>query len=80
MAKKTKETGMWMDVAAVAILLGVSRDTVYRYVNEGHIPGFKLGGRYRFRRDEMEQWLKKQSRAGLLAAGADAPSAQRVRR
>jgi excisionase family DNA binding protein len=37
-----------VDVAEMARILGVSMDTVYRQVRAGDIPGFKLGGLWRF--------------------------------
>lgn len=41
-------------------LLSVHRNTLYRLIHEGELPAFKLtpGGRWRFRRGELEQWLE----------------------
>jgi len=33
--------------------------SVHRLVKEGKIPGRKVGGRWRFHRDELEKWLTK---------------------
>lgn len=41
----------------VAIYLKAGRRTVYRLAASGHIPAFKLGGVWRFRRAELEQWI-----------------------
>jgi excisionase family DNA binding protein len=43
-------------------LLQVDRTTVYRMLSEGRVPGFKVGGQWRFSRQEIEAWLKEQSR------------------
>jgi excisionase family DNA binding protein len=49
-------------------ILGVHRNTLYRLIQAGEVPAFKMivGGQWRFRRRELEQWLEdKQGRAGL---------------
>jgi excisionase family DNA binding protein len=48
--------------------LGVHRNTLYKLIEAGEIPAFRLikGGRWKFRKKELEQWLEdKQSRARL---------------
>lgn len=48
--------------------LGVHRNTLYKLIQEGEIPAFRMvtGGRWKFRRKELEQWLEdKQARARL---------------
>lgn len=37
-----------VDVAAMAVILDVSRGTVYRKAKLGDIPGFKIGRNWRF--------------------------------
>lgn len=41
----------------VAIYLKAGKRTVYRLAQEGKIPAFKLGGTWRFRRSDLEQWI-----------------------
>lgn len=41
----------------VAAYLKAGRRTVYRLAAEGKIPAFKLGGTWRFRRTELDQWI-----------------------
>jgi excisionase family DNA binding protein len=57
-------------------LLQVDRTTIYRMLNEGRIPGFKVGGQWRFARDTIEAWLQEQARS-LEAAPASDPDAVR---
>ena len=48
--------------------LGVHKNTVYQLIRDKEIPAFRLttGGRWKFRKSELEQWLDdKQSRARL---------------
>ncbi|MDV2116974.1 helix-turn-helix transcriptional regulator [Alcaligenes faecalis] len=41
----------------VAIYLKAGKKTVYRLAQQGEIPGFKLGGTWRFRRGELDRWI-----------------------
>lgn len=40
-----------------AKLLGVSRQTVYRYINEGLIPAVKIGGSRRLRLSDLRSFI-----------------------
>lgn len=51
-----------MTIREVAEYLRLNEKTTYRYVADGIIPGFKIGGAWRFRRDEIENWTKKESK------------------
>ena len=41
----------------VAQYLKISLTAVYRMSQEGEIPSHKVGGRRRFRRDEIDKWF-----------------------
>lgn len=41
----------------VALYLKAGKRTVYRLVAEGKLPGFKLGGTWRFRRSDLDKWI-----------------------
>jgi excisionase family DNA binding protein len=41
--------------------LGISPDTLYKYVGEKSIPAFKLGNRWRFKRDLLDRWMERKS-------------------
>jgi excisionase family DNA binding protein len=82
-----KENGMTdsrevMNIRQASQYLGVSPDTLYKYVNEQKIPAFKLGNRWRFKKSKLDQWMeeksmetepttaaKKKIRAAMKAAG-----------
>ncbi len=42
----------------VAEFLQIAEKTIYRMAADGKIPGFKVGGSWRFRRKEIENWLE----------------------
>lgn len=57
-----------MSVPEACKFLGVHRNTLYKLIQEGEIPAFRMtrGGRWKFRRAELHQWLEdKQSRFRL---------------
>ena len=41
--------------------LGISPDTLYKYLGEDRIPAFKLGNRWRFKKDLLDRWMEKKS-------------------
>jgi len=55
-----------MTIQDVAEHLKVGTKTIYSLVQRGRLPGFKVGGQWRFRRKDIEQWVEDQmmKRAG----------------
>jgi len=47
-----------MTIREVAAYLRLAEKTAYRYALEGTIPGFKVGGAWRFRREDIVNWTK----------------------
>ena len=47
-----------MTVREVAEYLKVKDRTIYRLVANREIPGFKVGGSWRFRKTEINQWTE----------------------
>ena len=50
-----------MDMREASQYLGVSRETLYKYVYEERIPAFKLGNRWKFKKTVLDRWMEKQS-------------------
>ncbi len=48
-----------LDADEVAELLRLNEQTVKRLANRGELPGFKIGGRWRFRREAIEEYIRK---------------------
>ena len=49
-----------LTIKEVAEYLKLTEKTAYRLVAEGKIPGFKVGGAWRFRKTEIDRWITKQ--------------------
>jgi excisionase family DNA binding protein len=49
-----------ISVTQACRFLGVHRNTLYKLISEGEIPAFRLttGGRWKFRKSELEEWLE----------------------
>ena len=50
-----------MDIQAASDYLGVSRETLYKYVSEEKIPAFKMGNRWKFKKTVLDRWMERQS-------------------
>ena len=44
----------------VAMYLKLTEKTAYRLAAEKKLPGFKVGGSWRFKREDLEQWIEEQ--------------------
>jgi len=46
-----------MTIKDVSAYLKITEKTAYRLTADGEIPGFKVGGAWRFRRQEIDAWI-----------------------
>lgn len=49
-------------IKELALYLKLAEKTAYRLVSEGKLPGFKVGGAWRFRKSEIDKWIKAQEK------------------
>ena len=56
-----------MNIRQASQYLGVSPDTLYKYVSEERIPAFKLGNRWKFKKSILDTWMEDQSLNSELA-------------
>lgn len=64
---ENSESGMddeIMTIKEVAAYLKIKEKTAYRLASESKIPGFKVGGSWRFRQKDIENWISAQSSDG----------------
>ena len=52
-----------LTVKEVADYLKLAEKTAYRLVAEGKLPGFKVGGSWRFKKEDRQQWIEQQKAA-----------------
>jgi excisionase family DNA binding protein len=53
-----------MNIRQASEYLGVSPDTLYKYVYEEKIPAFKLGNRWKFKKTILDSWMERKSEVG----------------
>jgi excisionase family DNA binding protein len=61
MAAESREV---MNIRQASQYLGISPDTLYKYVTEERIPAFKLGNRWKFKKTILDQWMEQKSTTG----------------
>lgn len=49
-----------MTVAEVADYLKMKTVTIYKHAQEGKIPAFKVGSKWRFKKDTIDKWIERQ--------------------
>jgi excisionase family DNA binding protein len=53
----------WLSVDEIAEYLGIKRDTVYKWIERKKMPAHKVGSLWKFRRDEIDEWVRSGSAA-----------------
>ena len=64
----------YLSVEDVAARFGVTLSTVYRLAQHGRLPGFKVGGQWRFGQQMLEAWVADQVTVEWLKAEDQPPS------
>ena len=59
----------WMTLQEVAEYLQLSKDRIYRLAQTGSIPASKVGNRWRFRRERIDNWMEDMAVNGEADAG-----------
>ena len=49
-----------LTVRDLAKYLSVDEKTIYRLVQKGSLPGFKVSGSWRFQKSDLEKWIAEQ--------------------
>ena len=54
----------YLTISEVAKRFGVNTTTVYRLVQRGKLPAFKIGNQWRFSQRRLEEWVADRERIG----------------
>lgn len=69
-----------MTVREVATYLNVDEKTIYRLAKRGEIPGFKVAGTWRFKKDDIDAWIEaRKAEATSDARDDDGPKGDLLR-
>lgn len=47
----------WLSVTEIADHLGVSKETIYRWLEKGKIPAHRVGKLWKFKASEVDEWI-----------------------
>jgi len=50
-------TDRWLSVQEIAQYLGISKETVYRWLEKGKIPAHRVGKLWKFKTIEVDRWV-----------------------
>lgn len=48
----------WYSLEEISRHLGVSKETIYRWLERGTIPAHRMGKLWKFKPSEVDQWVK----------------------
>lgn len=48
----------WLSVTEVCDYLGVSRDTIYKWIDVMKMPATRVGRCWRFKKDQIDDWMQ----------------------
>ena len=51
----------WLSVDEICEYLGVSRDTIYKWIEEKGLPAYRLGRAWKLKAEEVDEWVRKGS-------------------
>ena len=49
---------IWLDLEGLEDYLKIPKSTLYRLVQQGRLPGYKIGRTWRFDQDEIDGWIR----------------------
>ncbi len=59
------DTERWLSVEEIAAHLGISKETIYRWLEKEKIPAHRVGRLWKFKASEVDQWVVKGDAATL---------------
>jgi len=60
-----------LTIQEIAAFLKIKEKTAYDLAAKGRLPGFKVGGAWRFKRSALDQWIDEQTALAASAHGED---------
>jgi len=67
----------WLSVEEICRHLGVSNDTVYKWIEQKKMPAHRMGKLWKFKKAEVDHWIKTGGAAPTFLS-ALAPPAKRL--
>ncbi|PFG08819.1 MULTISPECIES: methylation-associated defense system helix-turn-helix domain-containing protein MAD1 [unclassified Marinobacter] len=51
-------TDRWLSISEISQYLGVSSDTVYKWIERKSLPAHKIGRLWKFKKEEVDEWVR----------------------
>lgn len=67
----------WLSVEEISKHLGISSDTVYRWIESHRMPAHRLGRLWKFKKNEIDNWVKA---GGASKQGKETPSSRAAKK
>ena len=48
----------WFSIHEICEHLGISSDTVYKWIDRHSMPAHRMGRLWKFKKDEVDEWVK----------------------
>lgn len=48
----------WLSVDEICAHLGISRDTVYKWIDRKEMPAHRVGRLWKFKKNEVDDWVR----------------------
>jgi len=67
-------TEPWLSADAIALHLGVTKDTVYAWISQKAMPAHRVGRLWKFQATEIDEWVRSggaNTKTGLAADAKD---------
>lgn len=48
----------WIGISEAAVYLGVNKDTIRSWIKKTDIPAHKMGKLWKFKKTELDEWVK----------------------
>lgn len=65
----------WLSIHEICVHLGVSKDTVYKWIDKYEMPAHRMGRLWKFKKDEVDDWVRAGGAADLDASQKQQPKA-----
>ena len=50
--------GRWRSIKEISDYLGVTRETIYKWIEECEMPGHRMGKFWKFKKADVDKWVK----------------------
>jgi len=48
----------WLKVSEICEYLNVTKETVYKWIEQRDMPGHRVGRRWMFKKEQVDQWVE----------------------